>query len=125
MTFEEFQDTTLAQIEALEERRTIAIRHNRFNVALVTSTLINTHRSPESEPVSPFDFLSGFELDPEEEEKQKLRKSVKKAVAVALLEMKGADRETILAEVECMAERMAENGIEDPRGLIREVFPDL
>ena len=125
VTWSEFQDLTLAQIEALEERRSIEVRHARFNAALVSSTLINLNRPSDSEPVSPFDFLAGFELEPEEEERQKLRKSVKQAVALAFTQMKGASPDAIQAEKAAMIGRMRASGIEDPEELIREVFPSL
>jgi hypothetical protein len=111
-------------LEALEERRTIAIRHDRFNAALITSALINANRSADSASVSPFDFLPGFDNE-EEDEKQKTRRSVKHAIAIAFTQMKGMSREAVLIEKAAMVERMKANGVEDPEGLIREVFPEL
>jgi hypothetical protein len=111
-------------LEALEERRTIAIRHDRFNAALITSALINANRSADSASVSPFDFLPGFDNE-EEDEKQKTRRSVKHAIAIAFTQMKGMSREDVLTEKAAMVERMKANGVEDPEGLIREVFPEL
>lgn len=115
---------TLAQLEALEERRMIAVRHARFNAALITSAIINAHRTGE-DAVSPFDFLAGYERDPEQEEKEKLRRSVKKTIAGALGNMFGASREKVLAERDRMIARMTAAGIEDPEDLFREVYPDL
>ena len=125
ITWPEFQELSLAQIEALEERRTIAVRHERFNAALVASTLININRPADTEAVSPFDFLAGYDRDPEEEERLKLRKSVKQAVALAFTEMKGVPAEVIQAEKAAMIGRMRDSGIDDPEELIREVFPEL
>lgn len=116
---------TLAELEALEERRTIAVRHARFNAALIASATINMHRAPDSEGVSPFDYLSGFETDPEVAEKAKLRKSVKHAIGIAFTAMKAATKEQVQAEKAGMIRRLRDNGIEDPEELIREVFPDL
>ena len=116
---------TLAQLEALEERRMIEIRHARFNAALVTSALINGHRSADSEAVSPFDFLSGYGTDPADEEKEKLRRSVKHAVVLAFTQMAGMSRERLLAEKAKMIDRMTKSGVESPEELIREVFPEL
>jgi hypothetical protein len=124
LSWDEFLDITLAQLEALEERRAISIRHERFNAALITSALINANRSADSASVSPFDFLPGFDR-PEEDEKQKTRRSVKHAIALAFTQMKGKSREEILEEKSKMVARMKANGIEDPEGLIREVFPEL
>jgi hypothetical protein len=124
LTWTEFLELTLAQLEALEERRAIAIRHDRFNAALVTSALINANRSSDSPAVSPFDFLPGFENE-EEDEKQKLRRSVKHAIAIAFTQMRDKSREDVLREKAAMCERMKANGIDDPEELIREVFPYL
>jgi hypothetical protein len=124
LSWAEFLDITLAQLEALEERRAISIRHERFNAALITSALINANRSADSQSVSPFDFLPGFDR-PEEDEKEKIRRSVKHAIAIAFTQMKGKTREEILEEKTKMVSRMKANGIEDPEGLIREVFPEL
>ena len=125
ITWEEFQELTLAQIEALEDRRSVYVRHARFNAALVASTLVNVNRPPDTEALSPFDFLAGYEKDPEEEERQKLRKSVKHAVAMAFTEMKGLSPEAIQAEKAAMVLRMKDSGVDDPEELIREVFPSL
>jgi hypothetical protein len=125
LTWLEFIELTLAQLEALEERRTIAVRHERFNAALITSTLINAHRSEESDAISPFDFLAGFETDPEEVEKQKARAAIKHAIALAFTQMRGLGPEAAQKEKLAMVERMKANGVEDAEELIREVFPDL
>ena len=126
LTWGEFESLTLPELEALEERRTIALRHERFNAALVASALINSHRVSEDSPaVSPFDFLPGFDRDPEEEEREKTRKSVKHAVAAAFTEMRGATPEQVQAAKAQMVLGMTKSGIEDPEGLIREVFPEI
>ncbi|HEX4201560.1 MAG TPA: hypothetical protein VHY59_08590, partial [Chthoniobacterales bacterium] len=117
MTWTEFQALTMAELEALEARRSNAIRHSRFNAALVSSAICNANRSADSEPISPFDFIAGFERDEEDEEKEKLRRSVKKAVVLAFGQMRGKDREYILAERAKMVSRMELNGIDDPDGL--------
>lgn len=122
---EEFQELTLAQIEALEERRAITVRHARFNAALISSTLVNLNRPPDSEALSPFDFLAGYERDPEEEERRAARNAVKKAVAIAFTEMRHLPPERIQAEKVAMIARMREDGVDDPEELIREVFPGL
>jgi hypothetical protein len=125
LTWAEFEELTLAQLEALEERRAIEVRQGRFNAALITSTLINSHRAEDSDPISPFDFLAGFERDEEEEERDKLRTSIKRAVALAFAQMRGLGPEAVQAEKAAMIQRMTASGVEDPEGLIREVFPEL
>lgn len=125
LTWTEFERLTLAELEALEERRAIEVRHARFNSALIASAIINSRgTSEDGEPVSPFDFLAGFETDPEEAEKAKLRKSVKHAVRLAFTQMRGTPEE-VQAEKAAMITRMTDNGIEDAEELIREVYPDL
>jgi hypothetical protein len=118
-------ELTLAQLEALEERRMIAVRHQRFNAALVASAIINVHRMADAPAISPFDFLAGYERDPEQEEKEKLRASVKRTIAFAFAQMFGKTLEQVQAEKIKMIDRMRDNGIEDPEGLIREVYPEL
>jgi hypothetical protein len=125
LTWTEFQDITLAQFEALEERRMIAVRHSRFNAALTASVVYNAHRGEDSEALSPFDFLPGFERDAEEEEAEKMRKSAKHAIAVAFSQMDGLSAHQVRVEKARMIHRMKLNGVEDPEELIREVFPDL
>lgn len=115
---------TLAQLEALEAQRAPAIRHARFNSALVASALININRAPDTDALSPYDFLPGFETDPEEVEKEKERKSIRHAIRVALAEMH-CGREEILAERDRIVERLRKSGIEDPEELVREAYPDL
>lgn len=118
---------TLAQLEALEDRRAIAIRHARFNAALVASTIFNANRTTsEVPPLSPFDFLAGFEADPEEQRKAELRRSVKQAVALAFTQLpKTITREQALAEKAKMIANMQRTGFEDAEEIFREVFPDL
>jgi hypothetical protein len=61
LSWQEFEELTLAQLEALEYRRTVQLRHERFNAGLVTSTVINVNLTEEGKRVSAFDFLPGFE----------------------------------------------------------------
>jgi hypothetical protein len=96
----------------------------------VTSVIFNANRPPDSRPVSPFDFIAGFEEDPKDREREELRRSIKRSVALAFVEMKNPDgsrmnREQVLEEKRKMVERMKANGVEDPESLIREVYPDL
>jgi hypothetical protein len=116
---------TLAQLEALEERRAIELRHKRFNSALIVSTLVNLNRSPDSDAVSPFDLIPGYDVDPEEVEADKLRRSIKHGIALAFTQMRGASAQQVQAENSRMIERMTAEGVEDPEGLINEVFPEL
>ena len=125
LTWREFQDLTLCQLEALEERRMIEIRHARFNAALITSTLYNAHRSQDSEALEVWDFIPGFDRDEDEIEADKMRRSIKHAISVAFAEMDTATAEEVQAEKVRMIARMKANGVDDPEQLIREVYPDL
>lgn len=112
---------TLAELEALEGRRRIAIRHQRFNAALIAATVINTNRPVDADSVSPFDFLPGFETTPEEAEKAKVRKSVKLAIKMDLASRSGWTTEELAATKAKLIARMREDGTEDPEGIMREV----
>jgi hypothetical protein len=125
LNWSEFEALTLAEFEALEERRSIAIRHARFNAALVVSTLFNVNRGEDTPSMSPFDLIAGFEEDEEERERATLRRSVRQAVALAFMEMKGATPAQLQAEKMAMIARMKASGIEDPEEIIREVYPNL
>ena len=116
---------TLGQLEALEERRMVSVRRARFDAALIASVTYNAHRGTDSEALQPWDFLPGFERDPEEEEAEKLRKSMKHAISVAFSEMQFSTPEAVQLEKHRMIARMKAGGVEDPEGLIREVYPEL
>lgn len=127
LSWAEFQELTLAEFEAFEDRRAIDLRHSRFNAALVASTIYNVNRHTDSGPLSPFDFIAGFETDPEDARKAELRQSVKRAVILAMTQLpKGVTRAQVLAEKGRMIERMKASGqVEDAEELFREAFPDL
>jgi hypothetical protein len=125
LTWTEFQDMTLAEFEALEARRMIAVRHARFNAALIASHLYNANRGADTDAVSPFDYLPGYERSEEDIEAEKTRKSVKHAISVAFSERGFATPEAAQAEKARMILRMRATGVEDAEQLFREVFPDL
>jgi hypothetical protein len=114
---------TFAQFEALEERRKVSIRYDRFNAALVTATLYNSRRSEDSDPVEVWDFLPGFERDPEEVEQDKRRKSTKQAIVAAFGRMEGMSPGRVRAEAEAMILRMST--VEDAAELVRDVYTQV
>lgn len=125
LSWAEFCALTLPQLDALEERREIAIRHARFNAALITATIYNVNRG-ESKPLSAFDFIPGFDSDPVDEEKAELRRSVKHAIALAITDLpKTWSRAEVLAEKAKMVANMKRTGLEDAEEIFREVFPNL
>jgi hypothetical protein len=122
LTPEEIEALTLEQFEALEERRQIRNRYTRFNAGLITSALCNSRLSGDAEPMSPFDFLPGFE-DPEAEERERDRKLARNAVRQTLTRAKSpADAKN---KARLLVKRMRADGIEDPEDLILEVFPGM
>ena len=117
----------MAQLEALEDRRAIRIRHERYNAALLAAILINSHRRENSDPLTAFDFLPGFEGDPEEREREKLHDSIKHGMrlTVARWAQSGMTPDQMREERDKMLAKMRENGVEDPEQLFREACPDL
>lgn len=125
LTWPEFEALTLAQLEALEERRVIEIRHARFNTGLLASIIYNANRSAESEPLEVWDFVPGFARDPEEIEADKLRQSVRNGVLVAFTRMGKRTVSQVRAEAAAMIERMKAAGTEDAEQIVREVFEEV
>lgn len=120
MSWDEFLDLTLAELEALELRRSYELRQARYNAALITSAIFNTNRAPNSRPVSPFDFIAGFE-DPEDIEKAEKRRELKRSIALVMVETpraKAAEmRATLIA-------RLKVAGHEDAEDIYLEVFKE-
>jgi hypothetical protein len=125
LSWAEFQSLTLPQLEALEERRMVGIRYARFNAGLLASTYYNAHRSEDSEPLEVWDFLPGFERDPAEVEREKMRRSVKHGVRVAFGQMGTMTVERARQVAASMIRNMEENGTEDADAIVREVFEEV
>jgi hypothetical protein len=123
MTWEEFTGLTLAQLEALEERRSIKIRHARFNAALMTAAIFNVHRSAETEALTPFDFLPGFERDPEEAEREFRRRAARKGLQVAMARLPNNTAPEMVRELkDKMIARLKASGFEDAEEIWAEAF---
>jgi hypothetical protein len=126
LTWAEFINLTLAQLEALEERRAVELRHARFNAALIACAIINSRNLADTEPLSPWTFIPGYREDPAQVEKEKLRRSLQKSVAVAFArKSEGKNAEEVRVERAKMIERVTANGVEDAEGIFNEVFPNL
>jgi hypothetical protein len=125
LTWPEIEDLTLAQFEALEERRMIAVRHSRFNAGLLASLMYNANRGPDSDPLEVWDFVPGFERDTEEVEADKLRRSIRQGVLIAFSRMQNKTLQDVREEAKAMVQRMAAEGVEDADGIVREVFEDV
>lgn len=124
LTWTEFQNLTLGQLEALEERRMIAVRHARFNAGLVATILYNSRPGIE-DPIEVWDFLPGFERDQENIEKEKTLRSVRQGVYVAFTRMGHITVEQARKEAAAMVDRMTTAGTEDADAIVREVFEEV
>ena len=125
LTWDDFQSLTLAQFEALEERRAAHIRQHRFNAALITSTVYNAHRSTDSQPLEVWDFIAGMEKSEDEREAERVRKEMRRTVGEVLTRVATEPMEKVQEVTRHLIARLEENGIEDPRELIKEVFPSM
>ena len=116
---------TLAQLEALEERREFKIRHQRFNAGLIASAIFNANRvSTDSPALSAFDFIAGFQLDPEEEERDKLRRSIKHSIALTMIDLSRNKTPDEVKELKAkVLANLRKSGVEDAEELFNEVFP--
>lgn len=124
LTWAEFQDITLAQLEALEERRAVQIRHARHDAAFIVATLFNVNGSGEH--VSPLDFLPGFELDPAEVEAARWRKETIKGIRRTLGTLpKGTKPADVKILVSRMIQRLKDGGHDDAEQILDEAFPNL
>lgn len=125
MTLSEFGELTLSEFEALEHRREMDIRHERFNAGLVAAILINSRPKATKKAVTPFDFIPGFERNPLEVWREEQRDEAKQLVAEVFCRMPEATRDEVLRKRDELVEHFRKRGLEDPEGLIREVFPNL
>lgn len=126
LSWDEFCDLTLAQFEALEERRAIRIRHRRHDAAFIVSTLLNLNRgTTDSDWISPYDFLPGFERDPEEVEAEERRKNAIRSVRFTFLSLKNASQERVLEVREKLLSSLRGQGFSDPEAMMTEAFPNL
>jgi hypothetical protein len=57
---EEFDEITLAEVEALNFRRMIGIRHRLYAAGVIAAAVWNS-QIVEGRKVTPFDFVPGFE----------------------------------------------------------------
>lgn len=112
---------TLAQLEALEERRTIELRHARFNAALVASTLYNINRPKDVDPLSAFDFLPGFDKDPAEIEQTKQRRAMVHNIRATFAMLPPGANAVGLRVT--MIDRLRANGHEDAEEMFTEAYP--
>jgi hypothetical protein len=124
LTWAEFQDITLAQLEALEERRAIQIRHARYDAALIAAAVLNANMPEGVEPVSPFDFLWGFEEPEEDRAARQHRKVLIKGIRHTLAAIASSPVEVQTMRTKII-ERLRADGHEDAEQIMTEAFPNL
>jgi hypothetical protein len=126
LSWEEFCELTFPQFEALEERRAIQIRHARHDAAFIVATLLNVNRvSSDSDWCSPFDFLPGFERDPQEVEAEQRRREVVRSIRQTFINMPDASHERVQEARGKIIARLKERGYEDAEQLMTDAFPNL
>lgn len=103
----------------------VAIRHARFNAALVAAMLYNANRGADSEGVEVWDFLPGYERDPEEVERDKKERSIRQGIRAAFANMPSVTVEKARAEAGLMVERLQANGTENAEQIVREVYEEV
>jgi hypothetical protein len=123
LTWAEFEALTLAQLEALDERRAIEIRHARHDAAFIVSAIYNASLGPGVEPLSPFDFLPGFEPDPEEREREQARKAIVSSIRQTLAML--PTPEAVRTMRDKIVTRLKAQGYTDAEDIIREAYPNL
>ena len=126
LTWEEFLGVTLAQLEALEERRAIKIRHARHDAAFVVSAILNTNLPSGTEPFTPFDFLPGFEQDPEVVETRKRRKKVIASIRSTFAKLPPGTTPAKVQELRAsIVARLEAQGYKDAAEMMTEAYPNL
>lgn len=125
LTWKEFQSLTLAQFEALEDRRMVDTRQARFNAALITTTIYNANRSKDSDPLEVWDFIPGYERDQDEMDREKARQSIQQGIRVALTGMRGKTVEQVREAAKAMISNLQRNGTEDADDIVREAFEEV
>jgi hypothetical protein len=113
LSWDEFQNLTLANIEALEERRNVVLRYDRFNAALIACAMTGQG--------NPLDFVPGCGPTPQELQRQERKKNI--FMAFAKMNPKNPDEQRA-----CKAKivaRLLKAGVEDAAHLFDEVLPDI
>lgn len=123
--WDEFQALTLAQLEALEERRAIQIRHARHDAAFIVSAMLNANRAPDMEALTPYDFLPGFEEPEDEREARQRRKEIIRGIRVTFAALGGASAEEVKGMRDKMVARLKVDGHADADEIMGEAFPNL
>jgi hypothetical protein len=113
----------MAQLEALEARRATAIRYERFNTGIIAAAIINRSLPEGTEPVSPFDFLVGFERDPAEVEREKARKSWQAVTRGKVAGLFGVNEGQAADARRALVKQITQAGIDDAEELVGEIWP--
>ncbi len=102
----------------------IAIRRARFDAALIASVTYNAHRSADADPLEPWDFLPGYERDPEDVEHEKHMKAVRQSIKLDMTATFGQSPERVAAKRQQLIDRMRADGIDNPEAVYAECFPE-
>jgi hypothetical protein len=79
LTWEEFEDLTPSQFNALTKRRNVRFKHERFANALTAAAVYNVNRtSAETPTISAWDFIRT--VDPAQEQRDGIKKMILKVV---------------------------------------------
>jgi hypothetical protein len=109
ISWDEFQELTLAHIEALEERRAIEIRYARYDALTVACAMVGGN---------PLDYLPGYEQTPEELE----RRDIKMGIIAALMRLPvNTTQEEVDVLRKRIVERLKANGRTDAEEIMNEV----
>lgn len=122
MTWDEFEDLTFAQLEAIENRRIVRINHSRYNAGLVAAMIFNANAGADSDKIDAFDFVPGFQRTAEEIEEEKRVTSIKQGVRVAFSRLGYCSPEKLKKHRAGMLKRLQDSGIADAEEFITEVF---
>lgn len=83
------------------------------------------NRAPDADWLSPFDFLPGFEDDPEEKAAAARHKEILRGIRVTLAMLPdGTTPEEVTALKAKMVTRLQAQGYEDAEQIVKEAYPN-
>lgn len=100
-------------------------RQDRFNAALITSTIFNANRGKDAEPLEVWDFIPGYERDPDDVEHEKAQRAIRHGIVVAFSNMRGKTVEQVRGAAAEMIRNLQAHGTEDADVMVREVFEEV
>lgn len=122
LTWTEFEDLSLAEFEAFEDRRAIEIRHARHDAAFVVASMFNLQGA---KGVTAYDFLPGFQREPEEVEAEQQRRDVVREIRRTFVRHSNATADQVRIIRGQIVSDLKRRGFEDAEVLIAEAYPSL